>query len=87
MPDVGRLAEAAGLHVVLREEHPEWLEGQRALYESLIAADSEDAEPAVRSMADEARSFLPRLADARRVLLVAPARVKRGADVAGTGAR
>jgi hypothetical protein len=71
LPDVGRLAEAAGLQVVLREEHPEWLEGQRALYKSLIADDDEDAEPAVRSMANEARSMLPRLADARRVLLVA----------------
>ena len=71
MPDVGRLAEAAGLHVVLREEHPEWLEGQRRLYENAIAADSEDAEPAVRSLAEEGRSFLPRIADARRVLLVA----------------
>ena len=74
MPDVGRLAEAAGLHVVLREEHPEWLEGQQALYENVIAADSEDAEPAVRYMADEARSMLPRIADARRVLLVATPR-------------
>ena len=71
MPDVGRVAEAAGLQVVLREEHPEWLEGQRTLYENVIAVDSEDAEQAIRWTADEARSFLPRIADARRVLLVA----------------
>jgi hypothetical protein len=71
LPDVGRLAEAAGLHVVRREEHPEWLEGQQTLYENVIAADSEDAEQAVRFMADEARFMLPRIADARRVLLVA----------------
>lgn len=74
LPDVGRLAEAAGLRVVLREEHPEWLERQQTLYENAIAADNEDAEEAVRSFADEARSFLPRLPDARRVLLVATAR-------------
>ena len=30
IPDVARAAEAAGLNVVLREEHPEWLEGQRS---------------------------------------------------------
>ena len=48
IPDVARLAEDAGLHVVLREEHPEWLEGQRTLYENVIAADSEDAEQAIR---------------------------------------
>lgn len=72
--DVARLAEAAGLHVVLREEHPEWLEAHRTLYENVIAADSEDAEQAVRWMADEARAFLPRIADARRVLLVAARR-------------
>jgi SAM-dependent methyltransferase len=71
MPDVGRVAEAAGLHVALREEHPEWLEGHRTLYENVIAADSEDAEQAIRWMADEARAFLPRMAEARRVLLVA----------------
>ncbi len=74
MPDVARLAEAAGLQVVLREEHPEWLEGHRALHENVIAADSEDAEQAIRWLADEARAFLPRLADARRVLLVAARR-------------
>jgi SAM-dependent methyltransferase len=71
MPDVGRVAEDAGLQVVLREEHPEWLEGQQRLYENVLAADSEDAEQAIRWTADEARSFLPRIADARRVLLVA----------------
>lgn len=74
LPDVGRLAEAAGLRVVLREEHPEWLERQQTLYENAIAADNEDAEEAVRSFADEARSFLLHLPDARRVLLVATAR-------------
>lgn len=74
LPDVGRLAEAAGLRVILREEHPEWLEGQRTLYENAIAADSEDAEPAVRSLAEEARAFLPRIPSLRRVLLVASRR-------------
>ena len=76
MPDVGRVVEDAGLQVVLREEHPEWLEGQRTLYESVIAADSEDAEQAIRWTADEARAFLPRIADARRVLLVAARRAE-----------
>ena len=71
LPDAGRLAEAAGLRLLAREEHPEWLEAQRQLYEQAIAADGDDAEPAVRSLADEARNFLPRMSQVRRVLVVA----------------
>jgi hypothetical protein len=43
--DVGQLVKAAGLRVLLREEHHEWLERQNALYEAAIAADHEDASP------------------------------------------
>lgn len=71
LPDAGALVEAAGLRLLVREEHPEWLEAQRQLYEQAIAADGDDAEPAVSSLADEARNFLPRISQARRVLVVA----------------
>jgi hypothetical protein len=52
LADAGHIVEAAGLHLVLREEHPEWLERQTALYESAIAADGDNAEPAVHALAD-----------------------------------
>jgi ubiquinone/menaquinone biosynthesis C-methylase UbiE len=71
LPDAGRLVEEAGLQLLLREEHPEWLERQNELYKRAIAADGEDAEPAMRDLAEEARAFLPRMAAARRVLVVA----------------
>jgi SAM-dependent methyltransferase len=71
LSDVGRLVESAGLRLLLREEHPEWLERQNALYESAIAADDENAEPAVRAFADEGRRVLPLMTHARRVLVVA----------------
>jgi ubiquinone/menaquinone biosynthesis C-methylase UbiE len=71
LSDVGQVVEAAGLRLVLREEHPEWLARQNELYESAIAADAEDAEPAVRALADEARTALPIMENARRVLVVA----------------
>jgi len=71
LADVCELVEAAGLRVLLREEHPEWLERQNQLYAKAIAADSDDAEPAVRSLAEEGRTFLPRMAQTRRVLVVA----------------
>ncbi len=69
--DIGQLVEAAGLRLLLREEHPEWLERQNALYESAIAVDGDDAEPAVRAFAEEGRRVLPFMAHARRVLVVA----------------
>ena len=71
LADVGQLVEAAGLRLLLREEHPEWLERQNRLYESAIATDSDDAEPAVRALAEEGRRVLPLMAHARRVLVVA----------------
>lgn len=74
LPDVGEVVEAAGLHLVLREEHPEWLERANALYESAIAiADADDdAEPAVHAFAEEGRHVMaPPWQDARRVLVVA----------------
>jgi ubiquinone/menaquinone biosynthesis C-methylase UbiE len=72
MPDVGQVVEAAGLHLISREEHPEWLERQTALYESAIAADGDNAEPAVHALAEEGRRVMsPRWEKARRVLVVA----------------
>jgi ubiquinone/menaquinone biosynthesis C-methylase UbiE len=71
LPDAGRLAEEAGLRLLLREEHPEWLDRQKTLYEEAIAADVDDAEPAIHELADEGRTFLPRLENVRRALVVA----------------
>lgn len=73
LSDAGQLAEAAGLRLLAREEHPEWLERQLALYQSAIDADDEDAEPAVRTLADEGRIYAPVMEKARRVLVVAEA--------------
>ena len=71
LTNAGELVERAGLRLLLREEHPEWIERQNALYESAIAADDEDAEPAIREFAEEGRRVLPIMTQARRVLVVA----------------
>jgi hypothetical protein len=73
LADVGQLVEDAGLRLLLREEHPEWLARQNDLYESAIAADDDDAEPALHALADEGRRILPLIAQMRRVLVVATA--------------
>jgi SAM-dependent methyltransferase len=67
--DVGRLVEAAGLHLLTREEHPGWDERQRLMFETVIAEDGDSAEPAVKQLAEEGRRALPRMHDARRVLV------------------
>jgi ubiquinone/menaquinone biosynthesis C-methylase UbiE len=69
--DVGPLVEAAGLTLLLREEHPEWLERQRELFERAVAEDGDDAEPGVKMFAEEGRYVLPRMDQVRRVLVVA----------------
>lgn len=69
--DVRALAEAAGLRVLMREEHDDWQEQEHELYRRAIAEDSEDAEPALRMIAGEGREMLPFAALARRLLLVA----------------
>jgi SAM-dependent methyltransferase len=69
--DVGLLVEAAGLRLLGREEHPEWLERQRELFERVVAEDGDDAEPGVKMLAEEGRNVLPRMDDVRRVLVVA----------------
>ena len=72
LADVGQVVEAAGLHLVLREEHPEWLERQTALYELAIAADGDSVEPAIHALAEEGRRVMsPPWENARRVLVVA----------------
>jgi len=69
--DVSGLAEAAGLRVLVREEHDDWQEQELTLYRRAIAEDSDDAEPALRMIAGEGREMLPYAASARRLLLVA----------------
>jgi ubiquinone/menaquinone biosynthesis C-methylase UbiE len=69
--DAGALVEAASLRLLVREERPDWLERQEVLFERVVAEDSESAEPALRSLAEEARRFLSRTAPVRRLLLVA----------------
>ena len=57
----------------VRQECDDWLEQQRAFYQQVIAEDSDQAEPAIRMLADEGRSLLPHSASVRRLLLVASA--------------
>ena len=71
--DAGALAEAAGLHLLVREERSDWLKQQQVFYQQAVAADSDTAEPALHLLADEGRTMLPHLAFARRLLLVASA--------------
>jgi ubiquinone/menaquinone biosynthesis C-methylase UbiE len=71
--NVAALAEAAGLHVVAREEHDDWLEREREFHRRVIAEDNEGAEPALRMLAEAGRDFLPHSASVRRLLLVARA--------------
>jgi ubiquinone/menaquinone biosynthesis C-methylase UbiE len=76
--DVGALVEAAGLRLLLREEPADWLERQRAMFERVVAEDSDTAEPALRSLAEEGRNFLSHRTTVRRVLVVAT--VKGGVE-------
>jgi SAM-dependent methyltransferase len=69
--DAGTLAGAAGLRIIAREERDDWLGQERAFYQSVIAQDSDQAEPALRLLAEEARELLPYSACVRRLLLVA----------------
>ena len=69
--DAGVLVESNGLHVIAREEHPEWMDRQTTMFERVIAEDGEDAEPAVRRLAEEGRTMLPLTATTRRVLVIA----------------
>jgi ubiquinone/menaquinone biosynthesis C-methylase UbiE len=68
--DAGRLVESNGLRLILREEHPEWMDRQTEMFERVIAEDSDDAEPAVKRLAEEGRTVLPLTATSRRVLVV-----------------
>jgi ubiquinone/menaquinone biosynthesis C-methylase UbiE len=69
--DAGALAEAAGLRVLVREERDDWLDQERAFYQRVIAEDSDQAEPALRMLAEEGRELLPYSGSVRRLLLVA----------------
>ena len=71
--DASALAQAAGLHLLVREERSDWLEQQQVFYQQAVAADSDTAEPALRLLAAEGRAMLPYMAFARRLLLVASA--------------
>ena len=70
--DAGAIAEAAGLNVLVREEPEGWLDEQRTFFELVIAADNDEAEPAIRALAEEGRTFLsiPE-SSIRRLLLIA----------------
>jgi ubiquinone/menaquinone biosynthesis C-methylase UbiE len=69
--DVGALVEAAGLTILVREEQPEWLDRQRRLFERAVAEDNEQAEPSLRSLAEEGRAILAQTSPGRRLLIVA----------------
>jgi hypothetical protein len=56
----------------VREECEGWLDQQRTFFELVIAEDSDEADPALRTLAEEGRSFLSLPASSiRRLLLVA----------------
>jgi ubiquinone/menaquinone biosynthesis C-methylase UbiE len=69
--DVAPLVESSGLRVLVREEHQEWMERQDELFERAIAEDNDQAEPALRRLAEEGRRVLPFTPTTRRVLVVA----------------
>lgn len=69
--DAGAPAGAAGLRVLGRGGRDDWLEQERGFYQRVIAEDSDQAEPALRLLAEEARDLLPYSASVRRLLLVA----------------
>jgi len=69
--DAAALARTAGLRVLAREEHDDWLDQEAAFHQRVIAEDSDTAEPALRLLAEAARDQLPHLASVRRLLLVA----------------
>lgn len=69
--DAAALVEAAGLRLLVREECDDWLQQQRTFFQRVIADDRDNAEPALRSLAEEGRSFLLHSASIRRLLLVA----------------
>jgi hypothetical protein len=69
--DAGALVEAAGLRLLVREECDDWLEQKRTFFQRVIGDDRDNAEPALRSLAEEGRSFLSHSASVRRLLLVA----------------
>jgi hypothetical protein len=71
---VSALVEAAGLRLLVCEEPEGWLELQRAMLEQVVAEDSDAAEPALRSLAEEGRRFLGHRTSVRRVLVVATVR-------------
>ena len=47
------------------------MDRQTAMFERVIAEDGDDAEPAVRRLAEEGRTVLPLTATTRRVLVTA----------------
>ena len=57
--DAGALAGTAGLRVLAREEHDDWLEQEAALHQRVAAEHSDNAEPGLRLLADAARDQLP----------------------------
>jgi SAM-dependent methyltransferase len=65
----------AGFTEIAMQEHPEWHDAQRAVYEAALGLDA-GSDPGLRSLQREAEQGLPRMAGVRRVLVVAqrPAR-------------
>jgi ubiquinone/menaquinone biosynthesis C-methylase UbiE len=68
---IAALVAAAGLDILACEEREDWLEQQWAFFGQVIAEDSDQAEPALRLLAQDGRSRLPYRASVRRLLLVA----------------
>jgi len=69
--NAGDLVVSNGLRLLLREEHPEWIAPMVEMYKRVIEEDRDDAEPAVRSLAEEGRIVIPLTPTIRRVLVVA----------------
>jgi SAM-dependent methyltransferase len=71
LADLAGLFEGAGLEVLAVEEHPEWLERERRIFERAKAEAATNDDPGLKNLAEEADRVLPVLEDARRVLGVA----------------
>jgi ubiquinone/menaquinone biosynthesis C-methylase UbiE len=71
LADLAGLFEEGGLNTVLVEEHSEWLERERSIFERARVESATNDDPALKSLAEEADRVLPVIDLARRVLGIA----------------
>jgi ubiquinone/menaquinone biosynthesis C-methylase UbiE len=71
LADLAGLFEEGGLDTVLVEEHSEWIERERSIFERARVESATNDDPALKSLAEEADRVLPVIDLARRVLGIA----------------